>query len=387
MNFMHTDPMIEKPTLRPNQPFFGSGPTAKRPGWTPAILKNAPLGRSHRSKIGLEKIRSVIDLTRKLLDIPLDYKIALLPGGATTAMEAAMWSLLGPRPVDVFSWDVFGNHWLTAVRDQLHLEYRSFTNPQDFNKADFDNDIVVVWNGSTSGICLNYEVEIPENRKGLVLCDATSAVFAVPLPWEKLDAVSFSWQKGLGGEGAHGILILSPRALDRLSSYIPTWPMPRGYQLAKNGVVLENIFKGMTVNTPSLMCVEDMIDALLWAENLGRDSVLYARTLENYNTIAKWIDQNTWVRFRVEEPLYRSPVTVCLEPTDDAYHALSIEDKHAFVKDICDQLNQEGVGFDIKGHIHDAPCFRIWCGPTVETQDIQNMLPWLTWSYWLRNES
>lgn len=372
---------MRPPEHKPQRPFFGSGPTAKRPGWDVSVLNNALLGRSHRHGDSIACLRQLLGKTRALLGIPADYKIAIMAGGATGAMEAAFWSLLGPRPVDVFAWDVFGRHWANAIRNHLHCPGQDFTAPQDLPHAHPEHDHVLVWNGSTSGVCLPVDSPLPRGEDTLVICDATSAAFAVPLPWDALDAVGFSWQKGLGGEGAHGMLVLSPRAIARLEKSTPPWPIPRLYQLTQDGALLKGIFDGLTLNTPSMMCVADFLDALTWADTLGGAPALYARTRANADLVSVWVSQSPWAHFLVADPTYRSPVTLCLDSQEPWYQVLGTSEKRSVVADICALLDQEKAAFDIRGHIHDTPCLRLWCGPTVESDDLKALFPWLDWAY------
>lgn len=372
--------MLSKPAQKPRRPFFASGPTVKHPGWDVSILKNAPLGRSHRHAQSMVLIRQMLEKIRQILEIPEGYKIALMAGGATGAMESVLWSLLGPKAVDVFAWDVFGGHWRNAVRDQLHLQGQDFTNPSELAHANPNHDRVFTWNGSTSGMCVPFDVSLPKGD-GLMLCDATSAAFAVPLPWDQLDAVGFSWQKGLGGEGAHGMLVLSPRAVARLNSYTPPWPMPRLYQLTKDGTFAEGLFDGLTTNTPSLMCVSDFLDALTWAEKIGGAANLYKQTQQNAAIVNDWVAHSSWAQFRVTDPTYRSPVTVCLDSKESWYQDLAESQKRTVIADLCALLDQEGAAYDIRGHVQDTPSIRLWCGPTVEKEDVEALLPWLDWGY------
>lgn len=386
--FFHTLLMtiLSKPTEKPFSPYFGSGPCKKRPLWDWTALERAALCRSHRSKIGLEKIQTVIGKIREILCVPEEYKIGIMPAGAMGATESIMWCLLGQRPLDALIWDVFGGNWLKDIEEQLKLKNvnvlrESNQNFDLFHEVDFRNDVLLVWNGSTTGICPGDGEWIPDNRRGLVLCDATSAAFAMPLPWEKLDATTFSWQKALGSEGAHGVVILSPRAIQRLETYEPAWPIPRVLRMAKGGVVNEGIFEGYTLNTPSMMCVEDMLDALNWAENIGGLSELCYRTEQNYHVIEQWLEENGSFKFLVERLLIRSHATVCIVPNDENFQSLSWNEQHEVTKKIAMILEQEGVAFDIKGHFRSKACIRIWCGPTVEAQDIKKLLPWVEWAY------
>ena len=375
-----------KPTEKPFSPYFGSGPCKKHPLWGWDALKSSALSRSHRSKVGLEKLQTLIGKTRDVLRIPDGYKIAIMPGGATGATESLMWCLLGERPLDAVIWDVFGGNWLKDLEEQLHLKnlnvYEQKNNAFDeFHKIDFRHDVLVVWNGSTTGMCPQDGHWIADDRKGLVLCDATSAAFAVPLPWDKFDAVSFSWQKALGSEGGHGMVVLSPRAIKRLETYEPSWPIPRVLRMAKGCVVNEGIFDGYTLNTPSMMCVEDMLDALQWAENIGGLSELCYRTEQNHKIVEHWVQSNDRFQFLVGQDRMRSRVTACLVPSDAAYHELSWGQQHDVIKKIAMILEAEGVAFDVKGHLRSKACIRVWCGPTIEQMDLEKLLPWIAWAY------
>ncbi|MBY0280656.1 MAG: phosphoserine transaminase [Alphaproteobacteria bacterium] len=376
--------MYSKPTLKPNCPNFGSGPTKKHPGWHIEELSNALVGRSHRSIQGKERLRQVIDLTRSVLGVPKDYRIGILPGSATCAVECALWSLLGARNVDVMSFDVFGKVWLIDILEELKLENArslgaDFGDLPDLKAYNPDRDLVFTWNGTTSGTCIPNGDWIPENRKGLTICDATSAAFCVELPWEKLDVTAYSWQKGLGGEAAHGILILSPRAVERLESYTPTWPIPRLFRLTYKGKLIENIFKGDTINTPSMLCVEDCLHALTWAESIGGLSALVKRCKDNFGVIKKWVERTSWVEFMASSDLVTSPVSVCLVLP-------SLKDKEEkssrdFLQSMATLLRQQAVAFDFVNHAYSPPSLRVWCGPTVEKADLEAFLPWLDWAY------
>jgi len=374
------------PAVRPARPFFSSGPCAKRPGWTVAALKEACLGRSHRSKPGKRKLKEVVDRTRALLGVPQDYRIGIVAGSDTGAVEMSLWSLLGPRPVDVVAWESFGEDWVTDIVKQLKLkEARTIRAPYgelpDLSATDAAHDIVFLWNGTTSGVKVPDADWISDSREGLTICDATSAVFAMELPWQKLDVITFSWQKVMGGEAAHGILILSPRAVTRLESYEPPWPLPKTFRLTKGGKLIEGIFKGETINTPSMLCVEDYLDALNWADSLGGRENLYARSNANLAALEAWVDKTAWVDFLAADPKTRSNTSVCLKIIDPWFAALSDEGKADTAKKLANVLEDEGVALDVAGYRAAPPGLRIWCGATVETRDVEALTPWLDWAY------
>lgn len=377
---------IAKPAVRPANPNFSSGPCAKRPGWSLQALADAPLGRSHRAKIGKTKLKEAIDLTREILGVPVDYRIGIVPASDTGAVEMALWSLLGERGVDMVAWESFGAGWVTDVVKQLKLEdVRTFEAPYgeivDFTKVDFDRDVVFTWNGTTSGVRVPNADFIPAQRQGLTICDATSAAFAQRLDFAKLDVVTFSWQKVLGGEGAHGVLILSPRAVERLESYKPTWPLPKIFRLTKGGKLIEGIFVGETINTPSMLCVEDYLDALSWARSVGGLEGLMARADANFAAIDAFVQKTPWIANLAVDPQTRSNTSVCLTIVDPEVKALSNEQQAAFAKGIVALLDKEGVAYDI-GAYRDAPSgLRIWTGATVETSDLEALTAWLDWAF------
>jgi phosphoserine aminotransferase len=377
---------IAKPAVRPNVPHFSSGPCAKRPGWTPQALSGAVLGRSHRSKIGKARLKRAIDLTREVLQVPADYRIGIVPASDTGAVEMALWSLLGPRPVTVLAWESFGEGWVTDVVKQLKLKDATvlkagYGELPDFSKVDPASDIVFTWNGTTSGVRVANADWIAADRAGLAICDTTSAAFAQPLDWGKLDVVTFSWQKALGGEAAHGMLILSPRAVTRLESYAPPWPLPKIFRMTKGGKLIEGIFQGETINTPSMLCVEDYIDALEWAKSIGGLSALRARADGNAQVIADWVARSAWIDFLAREPASRSNTSVCLKVVDPAVAGLAAEAQAAFVKGIAAALEKEGIAYDIDAYRDAPPGLRIWCGSTVERADIEALTYWLDWAY------
>ncbi|ASY64175.1 Phosphoserine aminotransferase [Sinorhizobium sojae CCBAU 05684] len=375
-----------KPALRPANTRFSSGPCAKRPGWTLEALSDAALGRSHRAKVGKAKLKQAIDLTREILEVPTDYRIGIVPASDTGAVEMALWSLLGARGADVLAWESFGAGWVTDVVKQLKLaDVRRFEADYgelpDLSKVDFDRDVVFTWNGTTSGVRVPDADFIPANRKGLTICDATSAAFAQALDFSKLDVVTFSWQKVLGGEGAHGMLILSPRAVERLESYVPAWPLPKIFRMTKGGKLIEGIFTGETINTPSMLCVEDYIDALLWAKSLGGLKALIARADANAEVIHRFVAANDWIANLAAKPETRSNTSVCLKIVDKDVAGLDADAQAAFAKGVVALLDKEGVAFDI-GHYRDAPSgLRIWAGATIETADLEALMPWLTWAF------
>lgn len=375
-----------KPDIRPLNAQFSSGPCTKRPGWTIEALQDAPLGRSHRAKVGKSKLKEAIDLTREILQIPADYRIGIVPASDTGAVEMALWSLLGERGVDMVAWESFGAGWVTDVVKQLRLEdARTFTAPYgeivDFTQVDFDRDVVFTWNGTTSGVRVPNADFIPADRKGLTICDATSSAFAQNMDYSKLDVVTFSWQKVLGGEGAHGMLVLSPRAIERLESYKPAWPLPKIFRLTSGGKLIEGIFSGETINTPSMLCVEDYLDALKWAQSIGGLQGLTARADSNFAVLNGFVESRDWIGNLAVVPETRSNTSVCLTITDAQITALPADAQAAFAKGFVTLLEKEGVAFDI-GAYRDAPSgLRIWAGATVEASDLQALLPWLDWAF------
>jgi phosphoserine aminotransferase len=377
---------ITAPALRPANTHFSSGPCSKRPDWSLDALKDAALGRSHRSKIGKAKLKQAIDLTREVLEVPADYRIGIVPASDTGAVEMALWSLLGARGVDMVAWESFGSGWVSDVAKELKLaDVRKFTADYgklpDLSAIDFDRDVVFTWNGTTSGVRVADADFIPANRQGLTICDATSAAFAQNLDFAKLDVVTFSWQKVLGGEGGHGVLILSPRAVERLESYNPPWPLPKIFRMTKGGKIIEGIFEGETINTPSMLCVEDYIDALLWAKSIGGLKALMARADANAKVLFDFCDKNPWLANLAEKPETRSNTSVCLKIADPAVAALDVDAQAAFAKGIVSTLEKEKVAVDI-GAYRDAPSgLRIWCGATIETADLEALMPWLTYAF------
>lgn len=377
--------VTDKPGAKPANPCFSSGPCAKRPGWALENLAGAAFGRSHRSKAGKEKLAQAITLTRDVLRVPADYRIGIVPASDTGAVEMALWSLLGPRGVDVAAWESFSTDWVTDVLKQLKLENaRSLTAPfgelPDLSQLNFDNDVVFAWNGTTSGVRVPNAEFIPAHRKGLTICDATSAAFAQPLDFSKLDVTTYSWQKVLGGEAAHGMLILSPRAVERLESYTPPWPMPKIFRLTKKGKLNEGIFQGATINTPSLLAVEDYLDALNWAKSIGGLEALFARANANARAVAEWVAKTPWTDYLALDPATRSNTGVCLAFSDESA-AKTPEARAILAKTMVAMIENEGAGYDFGAYRDAPPGFRIWCGATVETADVALLTQWLDWAY------
>ena len=372
--------VTDTPATRPANPRFSSGPCAKPPTFTLDSLSDAALGRSHRAAVGKSKLKDAIERTRAILGVPADYRIGIVPASDTGAVEMAMWNLLGARPVEMLAWESFGAGWVTDVVKQLGLDAAVRTAEYgeivDLNAVDWNRDVVFTWNGTTSGVRVPDNFEIPADRDGLTICDATSAAFAMDLPWDRLDVVTYSWQKVLGGEAAHGMLILSPRAVERLESYAPAWPLPKIFRLTKGGKLIDGIFSGATINTPSMLCVEDYLNALTWAESVGGLQGLIARADANAKAIHAFCDARDWIANLASDPATRSNTSVCLKFTD-----ARIADGATFAKAIAKRLEAEGVALDV-GAYRDAPAgLRIWCGATVETSDIEAMLPWLDWAF------
>jgi phosphoserine aminotransferase len=375
-----------KPNRRPNRPHFSSGPCAKRPGWSPDLLRDAAVGRSHRAKIGKQKLAEVIDRSRKVLGIPDDYRLGIVPASDTGAFEMMLWSVLGARGVDVLAWESFGSGWVTDVTKQLKLAnarvlQADYGELPELSDVDFANDVVFPWNGTTSGVRVPDGAWIPDGRGGLTICDATSAVFAMDLPWEKLDAATWSWQKVLGGEAAHGMLALSPRAVERLENYTPRWPLPKIFRMTKGGKLIEGIFTGATINTPSLLCVEDALDALVWIDEIGGRKVAQERSEANLASVARWVERTDWVDFLAARPEIRSCTSICLQVVDPWFQGLSEADRAAAAKKVVARLDEEGVAYDIGAYRDAPPGLRIWGGATVENEDVEALLPWLDWAY------
>ena len=377
---------MPQPAARPRAPFFSSGPCAKRPGYDLANLKDATLGRSHRSKEGKAKLKLAIDKTRAILGVPESYLIGITPASDTGAFEMAMWSLLGARGVDVLAWESFGSGWVSDIVKELKLDdvrkiEADYGALPDLAQVDFSRDVVFTWNGTTSGVRVPNGDWIPADREGLTLCDATSAAFAQDLAWDKLDVTTFSWQKVLGGEAQHGIIILSPRAVERLESHIPSWPMPKIFRLVKKGKLDMAFFEGATINTPSMLCVEDYLDALHWAENIGGRAALFARADANTEAIADWVERTAWIDFLADRPETRSNTSICLKIVDPDILATSAEMQAAIAKQIASSLEKLGVALDIASYRDAPPGLRIWAGATVERSDLEALMPWLDWAF------
>ena len=374
------------PGLRPVNPQFSSGPCAKRPGWTPDALKNAPLGRSHRAKAGKARLKRAIDLTRDILQVPAGYRIGIVPASDTGAYEMAMWTMLGQRPVDCVAWESFGEGWVNDAVKQLKLKdarimLAPYGDLPDLAAVNPAHDVLFTWNGTTSGVRVPNADWISADRTGLTFCDATSAAFAQDLDWPKLDIVTYSWQKVLGGEAAHGMLILSPRAVERLETYTPAWPLPKIFRLTSGGKLIEGIFAGETINTPSMLCVEDYIDALEWAQSVGSLQGLIARCDANAKAVADFVAKKPFLGFLAKDPATRSNTSVCLTFIDPAITALTPEAQAAFAKDVAALLEKEGVGLDLGSYRDAPPGLRIWCGATVEASDVAALMPWIEWAF------
>jgi phosphoserine aminotransferase len=375
-----------KPAQRPTVPHFSSGPCAKRPGWNPQNLKDAALGRSHRAKIGKAKLKQAIELTREVLEVPADYKIGIVPASDTGAVEMALWSLLGARPVTTIAWESFGEGWVSDIIKELKLKdvtqlHAAYGEIPDLSKVDPDTDIVFTWNGTTSGVRVPNADWIKAERQGLTICDATSAAFAQPLDWPKLDVITFSWQKALGGEAAHGMLVLSPRAIERLETYKPVWPLPKIFRMTKGGKLNAGIFEGETINTPSMLCVEDYLDALNWGKSIGGLKALMARADANTKVLADWKAKTPWIDFLAKDPTIRSNTSVCLKIIDPAITSLTPDLQAEFCKKLVALVEKENAGFDF-AHYRDAPAgLRIWCGASVDTEDVALLTQWIDWAF------
>lgn len=376
----------EAPADRPRVPNFSSGPCAKRPGWTTSALSKAVLGRSHRSSLGKARLEDAINRTRAVLQVPADYRIGIVPASDTGAVEMALWSMLGPRPVDILVWESFGGDWATDIVKQLKLgnarvlkaDYGALPS---LSQVSADHDIIFTWNGTTSGVRVPDADWIAPDRRGLTICDATSAAFAQALDWPKLDVVTYSWQKALGGEAAHGMLILSPRAVERLETYKPSWPLPKIFRMTKDGKLVEGIFKGETINTPSMLCVEDYIDALAWAESVGGLNGLQARANANLAAVERWVKTCGWADFLARDPRTRSNTSVCLSIIDGWFTSQDGNAQAAVAKKLAGILEKQGVAYDIASYRDAPPGLRIWCGSTVETRDVEALMPWLDWAW------
>jgi len=379
--------MVKSPKLKPNNPYFSSGPCSKRPGWSISNLQTFSLGRSHRSKIGKEKIKEVITLSKSILRIPKDFRVGIVAGSDTGAIEMAMWSLLGHLDVEILSWENFGNDWVKDCVNELKLKdlkihQADYGKIPDLTKVNFNNDVVFNWNGTTSGVCVPNSDWIKNDRKGLVLCDATSSVFAMPMDCSKLDVITWSWQKVLGGEGAHGMIVLSPKAIDRLKNYKPSWPIPKIYRLAENKKVIEGIFEGETINTPSLLCVEDCIDALVWIESIGGLDGAIKRSRKNLQEVKFWVKENkNWIDFLSEREDTISSTSICLKIVDPDFKKLSKKNQTDVIKAVNQTLEKENIAYDINSYRTAPLGFRIWGGATVDSLDIKKLLPWIKWAY------
>jgi phosphoserine aminotransferase len=375
-----------KPAMRPARPEFSSGPCAKRPGWKVENLQGALVGRSHRSKPGKARLKEAIDQTRAVLQVPADYLIGIVPASDTGAVEMAMWSMLGARPVQVIAFESFGKDWVTDVLKQLKLKDTEVLDAgygqlPDLTKVRKDADVVFTWNGTTSGVRVPNGDFIADDREGITICDATSAAFAQELDWAKLDVTTFSWQKAMGGEAAHGVLILSPRAVARLESYTPAWPLPKIFRMTKGGKVSLDIFEGATINTPSMLCVEDYLDALKWGASIGGLKALQARSNANLAVIAEWVAKTAWVEFLADTVETRSNTSVCIKVVDKRVTGLSPDGQADFAKKLGSILEKEGVALDVGGYRDAPPGLRIWCGATVDASDLEALTPWLDWAF------
>ena len=377
---------MSKPTVKPKSPYFSSGPCKKRPGWNVTKFDTDTLGRSHRAKPAKEKLLQVIEHSKKILNLPENYHVGILAGSDTGAVEAAMWNLLGENGVEVLAWESFGLDWAKTITDQLKIKDANVHKADygllpDLSKINFNKDVLFNWNGTTSGVRVPNANWIPEDRKGLVICDATSAVFAMDMDFAKLDVITWSWQKVLGGEGAHGMIALSPKAVERLESYQPTWPLPKIYRLTSKGKLAADIFKGATINTPSMFCVEDALDALSWVESIGGLQGAIDRSSRNLDAVKSWVEQSDWVDFLCQDHANLSSTSICLKVKDPNFLKLSVEDQQGKIKEINKILENEQVAYDINSYRTAPPGFRIWGGSTVESSDIENLLPWLDWAY------
>jgi phosphoserine aminotransferase len=378
--------MATKPAVRPSVPYFSSGPCAKRPGWTPQSLKDAALGRSHRAKVGKAKLKLAIDLTREVLEVPKDYRIGIVPASDTGAVEMALWSMLGARKVTMLAWESFGEGWVSDVAKELKLKdvvtlKAPYGELPDLAKVDPASDVVFTWNGTTSGVRVANADWIKADREGLTICDATSAAFAQKLDFAKLDVVTFSWQKALGGEAAHGMLILSPRAVQRLESYSPPWPLPKLFRMTKGGKLNEGIFEGETINTPSMLCVEDYIDTLTWAKSIGGLKALMARADASTKVLSDWAAKTPWIDFLAKDAAIRSNTSVCMKVVDPQVTALPVDKQAEFAKALVNAIEKEGAAFDIGAYRDAPPGLRIWCGATVEAKDVEALTHWLDWAF------
>ena len=375
-----------KPTNKPSNPNFSSGPCSKRPGWDISVLKNSHIGRSHRSNECKKKLNEVIVKSKQILKLPNSYTLAIMAGSNTGALEAALWSLLGYKGVDVLAWENFGKDWIVDVLEQLKIakvnshivDYGKLPN---LNKVNFKNDVIFAWNGTTSGVCVPDAKWIPDNREGLTICDATSGIFAMDIDFNKLDVITWSWQKVLGGEAAHGMLALSPRALKRLETYTPQWPIPKLFRLANKQKLIKDIFEGSTINTPSMICVEDVLDSLNWVESVGGTNELIKISKKNLQIVTDWVNSSDWIKFMCTEPKTRSSTSITLQIKDERFNKFSEDEQKEFIKKIVSRLYEEGVVHDINGYPKAPPSFRLWGGATVKNSDMKILLPWIDWAY------
>ena len=380
---------MQKPDIKPNHPYFSSGPCSKRPGWDLSALSDAVLGRSHRAKSGKSKLNEVIVKSKQLLELPDDYLVGIVPASDTGAIEMAMWSLLGARGVDVCGWESFGLTWVKDITKQLKLDnvtihdINSYGELPDLSKVNFNNDVVFTWNGTTSGVCVHNADWIPDNREGLAICDATSAIFGMPIDYNKCDVITWSWQKILGGEAAHGMIAISPRVVERLESFTPTWPVPKLFRLAEKQKLIKGIFEGNTINTPSMICVEDIIDSLNWVSSQGGLNSLISKSQNSLQKIREWINERDWVTFlsEIEDENYISNTGITFKIIEDWFTSKDESGQRAVMADICKLLSENNVGFDCNGYPKAPPSFRIWAGGTVQTSDVELVLPWIDWAY------
>ena len=377
---------MEKPNIKPHYPYFSSGPCAKPPGWNLDNLKNAALSRSHRSKIAKNKLEEVINKSKDTLGIPKEYYVGIVPASDTGAVEMAMWCMLGQRGVEVYSWENFGHDWAIDIGDQLPIENKIVQKAEygflpDFSKSNPDNDIIFTWNGTTGGTRIKNTDWISDNRKGLVICDATSAVFSMKIDWEKLDVITYSWQKVLGSEAAHGMLILSPRAVERLESYTPPWPIPKIFRLAKNQKFSKDIFSGATINTPSMLCVEDVLNSLNWAESVGGINEIIKISERNLEIVTNWIEKSEIFEFLAKDPDTVSCTSICIVPKDEWFVGLDQDLKVKFMKQVCSEIEKNEAGYDLNSYKTAPPGIRIWGGSTVENENVEKVLPWIDWAY------
>ena len=377
---------MEKPNIKPSNPNFSSGPCAKRPGWNISALKDSPIGRSHRSKECKEKLNEAIIKSKQLLKLPDNYLLGIMPGSNTGSLEAALWSLLGIKGVDILAWENFGKDWVTDVVEQLKIKnvnkhIADYGKLPDLSKVNFDNDVIFTWNGTTSGVRVPNANWIPEDRKGLTICDATSGIFAMKMDYKKLDVITWSWQKVLGGEGSHGMLALSPRAIQRLETYVPDWPIPKLFRIANNKKLIKGIFEGSTINTPSMICVEDVLDSLKWVESIGGSNEIVKISDENLKIVDEWVNKSEWVKFMCEDRESRSATSITLSIKDEWFNKFEEDEQRETVKKIVSMLNKEGVANDINGYPKAPPSLRIWGGATVQNNDMKALLPWIDWAY------